>query len=523
VLAALRLADDVNVRLGSSAHGDALWQHMAASTRLTWPEWTRWIDQTLEGSTFMPQAAGKQPDVVIAPLSRAVLRPFDAVVLPGADDAMLGIKGGDGWLSPADAQALGLPASTAQQQAQWEAFSVLTSQAPMLALQRHMRDGEPVGPSPWLSRWSLAAGWPLGNDEWPEPPGQLVMQSVWVAPLDVPMPRLEAQPEPTAPKATATPNCEGLPSAAAQSLVADALWPKQVSASSYERLRECPYRYFALGLLGLRPLEELEEGVDRQDQGIWLHAVLKRFHEGRPPELAPASAAEDVERWLSVAQQVAAEHGLSSDAMRAHFLPYQTTLQSLAEHYVHWLRSHERDGWAVSRMECSQHIDLPLFGGDDGQGSVLGMRLQGQLDRVDARRSAEGDQAWVMDYKTGALQTLKKKVNQPQEDTQLAFYALLTLGQAEAPTALQASYLHLDDQACTSVPHDEVAASAGQLADGMRHDFERIWLGHGMPALGEGAVCDFCEARGLCRKDHWPPPPEQSAEPVSGPVAEVQP
>jgi ATP-dependent helicase/nuclease subunit B len=24
-----------------------------------------------------------------------------------------------------------------------------------------------------------------------------------------------------------------------------------------------------------------------------------------------------------------------------------------------------------------------------------------------------------------------------------------------------------------------------------------------MPALGEGSVCDFCEVRGLCRKDHW--------------------
>ena len=26
---------------------------------------------------------------------------------------------------------------------------------------------------------------------------------------------------------------------------------------------------------------------------------------------------------------------------------------------------------------------------------------------------------------------------------------------------------------------------------------------HPMPALGEGAVCDYCAARGLCRKDFW--------------------
>ena len=24
-----------------------------------------------------------------------------------------------------------------------------------------------------------------------------------------------------------------------------------------------------------------------------------------------------------------------------------------------------------------------------------------------------------------------------------------------------------------------------------------------MAALGEGKVCDTCEMRGLCRKDHW--------------------
>ena len=25
----------------------------------------------------------------------------------------------------------------------------------------------------------------------------------------------------------------------------------------------------------------------------------------------------------------------------------------------------------------------------------------------------------------------------------------------------------------------------------------------GMPALGEGETCDYCAARGICRKDHW--------------------
>jgi ATP-dependent helicase/nuclease subunit B len=516
VLAALRLADDAAL---PNASGEALWVHLAATTRLNWSEWTRWVDQTLEASTYMPQAAGKVPDVVIAPLSRAVLRPFAAVLLPGADDAVLGAKAGDGWLSPTDAQALGLPSATLQQQAQWEAFAVLAAQAPLLALQRHMRDGEPVGPSHWLSRWSLAAGWPLGQDLWPAPASQLQMQDVAVEPLAMPMPHLVPHAVPTSALPGAKDGAKDVPAALVSQ--GDVLWPQQVSASSYERLRECPYRYFALGLLGLKPLDELEEGVDRQDQGVWLHAVLKRFHEGRPPELAPADQAADVRRWLAVAQDVAAEHGLSSEAMRAHFLPYQTTLERLAEHYVRWLRGHEQQGWAVRGMESTAQAELALFADEAGRASGLSLHLYGQLDRIDARRGPEGQEAWVVDYKTGALQSLKKKVAQPQEDTQLAFYALLTLAQPEAPQAVKASYLHLDDQACTDLPHEAVVESAEQLAEGMRHDFERIWQGHALPALGEGVACDFCDARGLCRKDHWPTA-DAAALDSAGVAAEVQ-
>jgi ATP-dependent helicase/nuclease subunit B len=30
-----------------------------------------------------------------------------------------------------------------------------------------------------------------------------------------------------------------------------------------------------------------------------------------------------------------------------------------------------------------------------------------------------------------------------------------------------------------------------------------IAQGAALPALGEGVACDFCKARGLCRKDFW--------------------
>jgi ATP-dependent helicase/nuclease subunit B len=41
------------------------------------------------------------------------------------------------------------------------------------------------------------------------------------------------------------------------------------------------------------------------------------------------------------------------------------------------------------------------------------------------------------------------------------------------------------------------------LIEGMLGDLQRIADGDALPALGQGAACDYCQARGLCRKDFW--------------------
>jgi ATP-dependent helicase/nuclease subunit B len=475
VLAALRLPA---IPGQAMPEPDPMWLRVAASTRMRLRDLARWVDQTLEAANFMPAPGAEQADLIITPLTRAVLRPFAAVLLPGADEAQLGARGGDGWLPAAHAQALGLSTQTVQQQGQWEAFAVLATHPQVIALSRHVRDGEPVAPSTWVTRWSLSAGWPLGQDLWPEPASCLHRLDVEFKP--------EARPQP------------GLPPRGSDGEPADALWPAQVSASSYERLRQCPYRFFALSLLGLKPLDELEEGLERQDHGTWLHAVLKRFHDDRPAELAPQDPAQDLGRWMAVALEVAREHGLLAAGQSAYFLPYQATLERLGTHYIQWLRQHEGQGWRVIDMEVTRELMLPLQEG----GAKL--KLHGQLDRIDRWMGAEGGQRRVMDYKTGSMSGLKAKLAEPLEDTQLAFYALLSGDDEQAPD-VQASYLHIDDRACTDLPHPEVMASAQALHDGVIHDFQRIWQGQGMPPLGEGAVCDYCEARGLCRKDHWGP------------------
>ena len=69
---------------------------------------------------------------------------------------------------------------------------------------------------------------------------------------------------------------------------------------------------------------------------------------------------------------------------------------------------------------------------------------------------------------------------------------------------LGAAYLALDDaRAPLAIEHPEVQRSAAALLAGLGGEWQRLRAGAALPALGEGTVCDTCEARGLCRRDHW--------------------
>ena len=104
----------------------------------------------------------------------------------------------------------------------------------------------------------------------------------------------------------------------------------------------------------------------------------------------------------------------------------------------------------------------------------------------------------VMDYKTEPITTTKDRVKQPFEDTQLAFYATLM------PDAVRAAYVNVGERYGTElVEQTALQTVRTALIEGIRSDFQRMHAGAAMPALGEGKACQYCDARGLCRKDHW--------------------
>ena len=81
----------------------------------------------------------------------------------------------------------------------------------------------------------------------------------------------------------------------------------------------------------------------------------------------------------------------------------------------------------------------------------------------------------------------------------MAFYAALL-----PDDTVQGAYVNVGERDGTKDYYQtELVQARDALIDGILDDLGRIGQGEPMPALGEGSACDFCQARGLCRKDFW--------------------
>ena len=432
-------------------------------------EFTRWVDDLLERETFLPPdplGSDCEPlasEVVITPLARAMLRPFAAAVLPGADDRRLGAAiAADSLLPRAAQQALGLADASALREAELLAFAQLLRLPRVTLLRRRADVAEPLGDSAFVEWLRLALA---GR-------GQSLADGV--------DPRRERE-------IVSTPIAPGAPSVPAGRL------PQRLSASTFEALRDCPYRFFAQSVLGLRAADELDPEVEKRDYGKWLHEVLHAFHLDREPG---TSVAEDAARLRALGAMRRDTQGLDE----ASFLPFSASFEVLVPRYVAWLREREANGDRWQRGE----IDLVA-----APDALYGVELRGRVDRIDVVNAGKGLE--LIDYKTGSSSQLKKAVVNRFEDTQLAFYAALV--GADSPLPLRATYLALDaTKKLDQHEHVEVAASAEALVTGIGEDFRRLRGGAGMLPLGEGSACTYCEARGLCRRDHWTRPAEPEAD-----------
>jgi ATP-dependent helicase/nuclease subunit B len=414
----------------------------AAQRRMGLSEFTRWVSDALEAASFRPPHPA-QAQVVVLPMNLLAGRPFAALVLPGADEQRLpAAPEPPGPWSAAQRQALHLPTRDDLRHAQAAAWQLALRVPEVDVLWRKGDDnGEPLLPSALVQSLQIQElSAPAAEARTP--------RFIPIQPVPRPLPR------------------------------GDALPAQPLSASGYEMLRACPYRFFALRQLGLADESELDVDVDKRDWGNWVHAVLRAFHEA----LCAAPHADRQALMAAAAEE--ATRAVGQGVEPAEFMPFAVAWPTLRDAYLEWLAMHEAGGAVFERAE------LPV----DAERGAL--RLRGQIDRVD--HLADGAPL-LIDYKTEPAARTRDRVKAGSEDTQLPFYALLS--GADAP---RAAYLNLTEREAPTLQElKHLPELAALLYEGMAHDVARIAAGDPLPALGEGSVCDWCEARGLCRKDFW--------------------
>jgi ATP-dependent helicase/nuclease subunit B len=437
VLQALHIADVANDEASSILANDA--------SRMRLGELSTWVQTALEGASFKPLTP-TDPQVIILPLAQMAARPFAAAVLAGCDEQRLPLSAEPAGLwTHSQRAALGLPSREALAQELQAVWAWAIGVPSMDVLWRNAQGDEILQPSPLLQAWQAANAYEEASD-----PRQA--KSVAAQPVQMPRPSMAE---------------------------ATDLMPRSFSASSYADARACPYRFFALRLLKLSESKELDEELSKRDFGAWLHAVLSSFHLRRPRDT-------DAQQDAQLLDTCAAEESKAL-ALDPSFVPFAASWPRLRTSYLLWLAEHEAQGWRFESSETSLEREL-----EDG------LKLQGRLDRVDLLAGTGAQEHVVMDYKTEGAASLKKRVADPLEDTQLSFYAAL-LGKPQ----VGAAYLAVGEKSTELITQPLVREAVPMLLAGLQDDAQRMKAGHALPALGEGAACDYCAARGLCRKDFW--------------------
>ena len=428
-------------------------QGQVQNSSMSLAEFTAWASDCLENASFKPPSDSAQPQVVVLPLAQVMARPFAALVIAAADEQRLGASPEPvGHWSSAQRQALGLPSRSALA-AELEQVWQSALRAPRVDVLWRAAEGEQaLQPSPLLQRWLLT------HTASPSPADPRHEITVPVVPTLAPQP------------------------------AAHALRITSLSASSYSDLRTCPYRFFALRLLGLQDAPELDSQVDKRDFGSWLHSVLAEFHVRR-------KAGDQTQSDAALLDQCAHDKRLQD----AGFVPFAAAWPQVRQSYLLWLGQHEAEGWQFDQAELERSLPYAVGDAVGASGVQPKVQLKGRLDRVDRlSRGPEAGTAYVLDYKTESVQTSKDRVKNPHEDTQLAFYAAL-LGEDD----IHAAYVNLAERTCSLTQQTQIMDARDALLGGIDADVARIHAGHAMPALGEGAACDYCAAHGLCRKDMW--------------------
>ena len=436
----------------------ALGQDLAPRSRR---DFAGWLDWALERALF--RDASVQSPVLLTHPSALRGMCFGALIVVGAVAANLPALGNRPRVVRDAARAeLGLPDAAARRAWAVDDWCLLMGSAPRVDISWQILDdrGEPEAASPLLQLMQgfhqLAWGRPLP-------------QATPFQPVDAHF-AMALQP--------------------AERAVMEAL-PAALSATAYQTLLDCPYRWFVRQGLGLEAPREVVESLEPREFGNAVHAVLYRLHQ-RLPVLSAVGRADALAQMETVTDAVFAPM-LARDFSAA---GWRARWDAVASAYIDWQLAREADGWRVAVAACEQPVERAL------PQPATAITVRGKPDRVDVR--ADGASGpFVIDYKTGSRAALEARLRDLSEDGQLVLYAHLIAG------AEGVAYLPLGNDALEKGGLEPVGVSDLELREATAGHLERlaatlarIAAGEPLRAIGDEVACRHCHARGICRRDH---------------------
>ncbi len=461
---------------GNDAAGAAIITEIAAmrraiegrSLKINWTEFRTWLGRALERANFAAQESGQ---IQLMTLEQSNLQQYDAIIIAGiTQEHFPGQKEHSPFFNDAVRYALGIPPARKVLANRFYHFRRLLEAAPNFLFTWHSDEGSDIStPSPWLELLQrfheLAYGQTLHDGGLSQ---KLVAHKQY----------RDAQP------------IEDLkPTAAPAPVVNRSLMPKNISASSYQTLINCPYQFYASYCLNLRAADEIREALEKSDYGEHVHRILQLFHDPQGEEtfrqpLNDESRHMAIEHLASISQRVF-QQDLEDNYLHRGWL--QQWLATVPR-YIDW-QIERAQQWKVTAVELSAKLET----------FDLLFDIKGRLDRIDSAIDSTAKGNTVLDYKTGTPPRLSDI--EAGEAVQLPFYALLS-----DPAPRRVEYLALGkDKVKTDglLERDELASLAEQNRARLKQLMAEISEGKSLPAWGDEATCGYCDMQGLCRKQAW--------------------
>ncbi len=434
--------------------------------KFSWQECRMWLGRAFETHNFRP--ARLHSGIRILNLDQSRLADFDAIILAGADDHTLPTKPHPHiFFNDTARYALGLKTLADEQLIAFSRFRrLIECPVPLVITYTKTLNGETRQPSPWLDlldTFLQAAGRSsLHSDS----PGHLAQQTSAAV---------------QSPWATTLPQ----PTTEARAHLPGTRLPRRLSAAAHQRLIECPYRFFASDGLRLKAREEVVEKLNKRDFGNIVHQALYLFHSGTqqqpafPQALTTENRASALEHLVKLGQSLITEATVEGFERQA----WQNSWQAVATALIDWEIRHAQQ-W--HNLENEIQLEIPIPG--------LDVRLWGQIDRIDI--ATDGRQ--ILDYKTGGFPKIVEI--QAGEKVQLLTYALLD------PQATEAGYLEINTnkkwiKRQTMLEADTIDELRKLSLRRLLTVLTKLQEGAPLPAHGHpDTACQFCQIRGLCRK-----------------------